>query len=142
MGKQEANCRTRKAWSHKAASPATPPSAVKPPLARRRTQPFEPIRLHGAGWSFEGIRPEPQMTENTVECALAERETGHANSVTRRFTRPRRAKDANRPCGLHIRPRFRSFPIQPDAGWSLENPRFPKAAKHEKRAPEGARSCL
>ena len=52
MGKQEANCRTRKAWSHKAASPATPPSAVKPPLARRRTQPFEPIRLHGAGWSF------------------------------------------------------------------------------------------
>ncbi len=60
----------------------------------------------------------PQMTENAVECALAERETGLANSATRRFARPRQAKDANRPCKLRIRPRFRSFLISPD-GWPL-----------------------
>ena len=56
------------------------------------------------------------MTENAVECAVAERETGHANSATRRFARPRRAEGANRPSRLHIRPRFRSFLIRPGPG--------------------------
>ena len=60
------------------------------------------------------------MTENAVECALVERETGHANFATRSFARSRRAEGADRPYGLHIRPRFLSFPIQPGAGWALE----------------------
>ena len=64
------------------------------------------------------LPPQPQMTENTVECAVAERGIRHTNFSTRRFARSRRAKGADHLRGLHIRPRFRSFPISP--GWSLE----------------------
>ncbi len=64
------------------------------------------------------VLAEPTMTENTVECAVAGRENERANFATRRFARPRRAKGADRPRGLHIRPRFRSFPIQHGAGRS------------------------
>ena len=50
---------------------------------------------------------KPQVTENTVECAVAECKIEHANFATRRFARARCAEGANRPRGLHIRPWFR-----------------------------------
>ena len=63
---------------------------------------------------------KPQMTENTVECAVAERETGHADFATRRFARSRHAKGADRSRRLRIRLRFLSFLILAGAGRSLE----------------------
>ena len=73
------------------------------------------------------------MTENAVECAVAKREIRHANSATRRFARPGRAKDADRPCRLHIRPRFLPFPIQSElAGlWEESLPRLRLIRLHD-----------
>ncbi len=61
-------------------------------------------------------RAEPPMTENAVECALAEGENEHANFATRRYAERRRAKGENRARGLHIRPRFRSSKDSPPPG--------------------------
>ena len=98
--------------------PGTPinPCAIRAPAsANPPTSPCRDAchrRLGGEGWSFGSIRPKPQMTENMVECAVAARETERANSATRHFARSRRARGANWPRGLRIRPRFRSFAIQ------------------------------
>ena len=95
------------------------PLPLSPPSNRLCHGPVRSASMAPAGL-FGSIRPQSRMTENAVECAVVEHKTGHADSATRRFARPRRAKGADRPRRLHIRPRFRSFLISPDAGWALE----------------------
>ncbi len=58
------------------------------------------------------------MTENVVECALTERKTESVSFATRRFARSRRAKGADRPRRLRIRPRFPPSLIQPP--WAVQ----------------------
>ena len=72
------------------------------------------------GPAFGRTRLKSRMAKNAVECALSERETGHADFATRRYARSRRVKGANRLRGLRIRPRFWPFLISSDAGRCLE----------------------
>ena len=98
------------------------PLPLSPPSNRLCHGPVRSASMAPAGL-FGSIRPQSRMTENAVECAVVEHKTGHADSATRRFARPRRAKGADRPCRLHIRPHFRSFLISPDGGWSSRRTR-------------------
>ena len=92
------------------------------PRARECNSPLDCCMLRMTTWPGAcdpragTARAKPTMTENAVECALAEGENGLANSATRRFAERLRAKGADRARRLHTRPRFLSFPVSSDNG--------------------------
>ncbi len=119
------------------------------PRARECNSPLDCCMLRMTTWlsacdpRVGAMRAEPTMTENAVECALAEGEIGCVDFATRHYAERRYAKGANRPRRLHTRPRFRSFLVQPDADRSLEGSvpfmRGPPLQPDGERA--GSRGC-